>query len=60
MTTTDLNLREGPAPAFLKIETLGRGSELTVLEKQGKWWRVKSAASGAEGRINGTFVKPKA
>ncbi|UWU12794.1 SH3 domain-containing protein [Rhizobium sullae] len=59
VTTTDLNLREGPAPAYLKIETLGKGSGLTVLERQGKWWRVKSAASGAEGWINGTFVKPK-
>ncbi|WP_179213986.1 SH3 domain-containing protein [Rhizobium sullae] len=58
MTTTDLNSARR-LPPYLKIETLGKGSELTVLERQGKWWRVKSAASGAEGWINGTFVKPK-
>ncbi|TAV50227.1 hypothetical protein ELI30_18855 [Rhizobium leguminosarum] len=57
-TTTDLNLREGPDPAYLKVETLANGTTLLVLEKSGKWWRVKSVSSGAEGWINGTFVKP--
>jgi uncharacterized protein YgiM (DUF1202 family) len=56
-TTTDLNLREGPDPAYLKVETLGNGTILLVLEKDGKWWRVKSTTTGKEGWINGTFVK---
>jgi len=57
-TTTDLNLREGPDPAYLKVETLADGTVLVVLEKNGKWWRVRSIASGAEGWVNGTFLKP--
>ncbi|MGF9566643.1 SH3 domain-containing protein [Neorhizobium sp. BT27B] len=57
-TFTDLNLREGPDPAYLKVETLANGTILFVLEKNGKWWRVQSATSGVEGWINGTFVKP--
>jgi len=57
-TATDLNLREGPDAAYVKIETLTNGTNLLVLEKNGKWWRVKSTTSGAEGWINGTFVRP--
>ncbi len=57
-TTTDLNLREGPDPAYLKVETLPNGTKLLVLEKDGKWRRVKSTTSGKEGWINGTLVKP--
>ncbi|MFK0332705.1 SH3 domain-containing protein [Rhizobium sp. NPDC090275] len=56
-TTTDLNLREGPDPAYLKVETLANGTILLVLEKDGKWWRVKSTTTGKEGWINGTYVK---
>ncbi|WP_334543836.1 SH3 domain-containing protein [Rhizobium leguminosarum] len=56
LTTTDLNLREGPGPEYLKVETMAKGTELVVLERSGKWWRVRSMASNAEGWINGTFV----
>ncbi|ANM04695.1 SH3 domain-containing protein [Rhizobium phaseoli] len=56
LTTTDLNLREGPGPEYLKVETMAKGTELVVLERSGKWWRVRSIASNAEGWINGTFV----
>jgi uncharacterized protein YgiM (DUF1202 family) len=59
VTTTDLNLREGPGPSYLKVETLTKGSELLVLERQGKWCRVRSTASNAEGWINATFVTSK-
>jgi SH3-like domain-containing protein len=58
-TTTDLNPREGPGPDYLKVETMAKGTNLVVLEKQGKWWRVRSTASNTEGWINGTFVVPK-
>lgn len=56
LTTTDLNLREGPGPEYLKVETMAKGTELVVLERSAKWWRVRSMASNAEGWINGTFV----
>jgi hypothetical protein len=56
LTTTDLNLREGPGPDYLKVETMAKGTALTVLERSGKWWRVRSGTSNAEGWINGTFV----
>ncbi|MGM5056039.1 SH3 domain-containing protein [Rhizobium sp. 814_E9_N1_1] len=59
LTTTDLNLREGPGPDYLKVETMAKGTELVVLERSGKWWRVRSIASSAEGWINGTFVTAK-
>jgi len=59
LTTTNLNLREGPGPDYLKVETMAKGTELVVLERSGKWWRVRSIASSAEGWINGTFVTAK-
>lgn len=59
LTTTDLNLREGPGPEYLKVETMAKGTELVVLERSAKWWRVRSMASNAEGWINGTFVTPR-
>ncbi|MBX5157681.1 SH3 domain-containing protein [Rhizobium sp. NZLR8] len=59
LTTTDLNLREGPGPDYLKVETMAKGTELVVLERSGKWWRVRSMASSTEGWINGTFVTAK-
>lgn len=59
LTTTDLNMREGPAPAYLKVGTLANGTELIVLEREGKWWHVKTLVSGADGWVNGTFLKPK-
>jgi len=56
LTTTDLNLRAGPGPEYLKVETMAKGSEVVILERPGKWWRVKSKTTNAEGWINGTFV----
>ncbi len=60
VTTTNLNLREGPAPEYLKVETLTSGTLLIVLEKEGKWWHVRSLTSGNHGWVNGTFLKPAA
>ncbi|MES5097875.1 SH3 domain-containing protein [Agrobacterium sp. BA1120] len=56
LTTTDLNLRAGPGPEYSKVETMAKGSEVIILERPGKWWRVKSKMTNAEGWINGTFV----
>lgn len=56
LTTTDLNLRAGPGPEYSKVETMGKDSEVIILERPGKWWRVKSKMTNAEGWINGTFV----
>lgn len=56
LTTTDLNLRAGPGPEYSKVETMAKGSEVVILERPGKWWRVKSRMTNAEGWINGTFV----
>ncbi|HCV73703.1 MAG TPA: hypothetical protein DHE23_24215 [Agrobacterium sp.] len=56
LTTTNLNLRAGPGPEYSKVETMAKGSEVVILERPGKWWRVKSRMTNAEGWINGTFV----
>jgi uncharacterized protein YgiM (DUF1202 family) len=56
LTTTDLNLRAGPGPEYSKVETMAKGTEVIILERPGKWLRVKSKMTNAEGWINGTFV----
>jgi hypothetical protein len=54
VTTNLLNLRQGPGTEFPKIGELRRGDQLTVLEAQETWLRVR--AHGQTGFVHKNFV----
>ncbi|MHC2259029.1 SH3 domain-containing protein [Sinorhizobium meliloti] len=54
-TTTNLNMREGPAANYLLVDVLATGTPLVILEQENGWLRVRDAA-GRQGWVNGTYV----
>lgn len=55
VTTTNLNLREGPAANYLLVDVLATGITLVILEQENGWFHVRDA-SGRQGWVNGTYV----
>ncbi|MCG5487090.1 MAG: SH3 domain-containing protein [Sinorhizobium meliloti] len=55
VTTTNLNMREGPAAKYLLVDVLATGLTLVILEQENGWLHVRDA-SGRQGWVNGTYV----
>ncbi len=56
ITTTNLNMREGPAPNYLLVDVLATGVKLIILEQENGWLQVRDQA-GRQGWVNGTYVR---
>ena len=56
VTSTSLNLREGPGTSYAVIRELPLGAILGVSEESGEWCRVYDEASGSTGWVNGDSV----
>ena len=52
---TRVNLRAGPSTDSAKVTTMARGEQLTLVERQGDWLRVRTAA-GQAGWVVARFV----
>ena len=68
LTTTDVRLRGGPSRDYPDIGLAERNSRVTVLEAQGRWYRVRvvehgrekeSPQSSDEGWLNSTYLKER-
>lgn len=68
VTTTDVNLRLGPAPTTAQIGLAEVGSQVRVLGTKNGWWEVKVLRHGSpkkdpgssdQGWLNSTFLKPE-
>ncbi|NTH55352.1 SH3 domain-containing protein [Agrobacterium rhizogenes] len=59
LTTTNLNMREGPSPKYLLVEVLATATPVRVFERQGDWVHVRSVPSGQQGWVNGKFLARK-
>ncbi|WFU50725.1 SH3 domain-containing protein [Sinorhizobium terangae] len=55
-TTTNLNMREGPGPKYILIDTLGTGAPLVIMGTEAGWLHVRVTASGREGWVNAKYV----
>ncbi|WP_457588921.1 SH3 domain-containing protein [Ensifer canadensis] len=55
VTTTNLNMREGPAANYLVIDVLATGITVVLLEQENGWLHVRDAA-GRQGWVNGTYI----
>jgi hypothetical protein len=56
LTTTNLNMREGPGPKYLLVEVLATATAVRILEREGDWVHVRSVPSGQQGWVNGKFL----
>lgn len=56
LTTTNLNMREGPAANYLLVDTLATGAVVSILEQENGWLHVREVASGRQGWVNGTYI----
>lgn len=54
-TTDILNFRSGPSTGNSIISVLPLGAQVTILERQGDWFRVN--ANGQEGFVHSGFIK---
>ena len=68
VTTTDVNLRVGPAPSTAQVGRAEIGSQVRVLSTKNAWWEVKVLKHGRakedpnsadQGWLNSTFLKPE-
>jgi serine/threonine protein kinase len=66
LTTTDVNLREGPDPSYDKVGLAENGSRVRVLKASGKWYQVQVVQHGRDkadpdsldqGWLNSTLLK---
>ncbi|MDK1376473.1 MULTISPECIES: SH3 domain-containing protein [unclassified Sinorhizobium] len=55
VTTTNLNMREGPAANYLLVDVLATGITLVILEQENGWLHVRDG-SGRQGWVNGSYV----
>ncbi len=55
-TTTNLNVREGPGPKYILLDTLGSGVSLVILAEENGWVHVRVSETGREGWVNKTFL----
>ncbi|TCP74809.1 SH3 domain-containing protein [Rhizobium sp. PP-CC-2G-626] len=56
VTTTNVNMREGPAANYLLVSTLPVGAKVAILEEEAGWLHVLEAGTGRKGWVNGRFV----
>lgn len=55
-TTTNLNVREGPGPKYILLDTLGSGVSLVILAEENGWMHVRVSETGREGWVNKTYL----
>lgn len=55
-TTTNLNVREGPGPNYILLDTLGAGVPLVILAEENGWMQVRISETGREGWVNKTYL----
>lgn len=55
-TKTNLNMREGPGPKYLLVETLPTGALVSILEEEAGWVHIRVTETGREGWVNPTYL----
>ena len=55
-TKTNLNMREGPGPKYLLVETLPTGALVSILEEEAGWVHIRVTESGRDGWVNPTYL----
>jgi hypothetical protein len=58
VTADRTNLRDKPAATGAVVSSIARGDELTVLERAGTWFKVRTA-NGAEGYVSSLLVEER-
>ena len=56
-TRTNLNMREGPGPKYLLVETLPTGALVLILEEEAGWVHIRVAETGRDGWVNPTYLE---
>ncbi|MBZ7924309.1 SH3 domain-containing protein [Ensifer adhaerens] len=56
LTSTNLNMREGPAANYLLVDTLPTGAVVSILEEENGWLHVREVSSGRQGWVNGSYI----
>ncbi|SIR38610.1 SH3 domain-containing protein [Rhizobium sp. RU35A] len=55
-TTTNLNMREGPGPQYILVETLATGTAVTILGTEEGWMHIRVGNSNRSGWVNPRFL----
>ncbi|MBP0727206.1 N-acetylmuramoyl-L-alanine amidase [Bacillus sp. RG28] len=55
VTATSLNVRSGPSTSYKTIIALKKGSNVTIIEKQNGWYKIKSGQT--TGWVRDTYIK---
>lgn len=55
-TKTNLNMREGPGPKYLLVETLPTGAVVSILEEEAGWVHIRVTETGRDGWVNPTYL----
>ena len=56
-TSGNLNVRSGRSSSSARVGVLERGSYVTLIEKEGSWWKVEYA-DGAYGYAHADYIRP--
>ena len=56
-TKTNLNMREGPGPKYLLVETLATGVLVSILEEEAGWVHIRVTETGRDGWVNPTYLE---
>ncbi len=56
-TKTNLNMREGPGPKYILLETLPTGVTVSILGEEAGWVRIRVKDTGREGWVNPSYLK---
>ncbi|MGA1834275.1 SH3 domain-containing protein [Rhizobium wenxiniae] len=56
-TKTNLNMREGPGPKYLLVETLPTGAPVLILEEEAGWVHIRVTETGRDGWVNPTYLE---
>lgn len=56
-TKTNLNMREGPGPKYVLVETLPTGAAVSILEEEAGWVHIRVAETGRDGWVNPTYLE---
>ncbi|NTI78584.1 SH3 domain-containing protein [Rhizobium rhizogenes] len=55
-TTTNLNMREGPGPQYVLVETLATGMSVVVIGTEAGWVHIRVKDSSREGWVNPRYL----
>lgn len=55
-TTTNLNMREGPGPQYVLVETLATGTPVMILGTDAGWTHIRVGISSREGWVNPRYL----